>query len=106
MLGVCITYTTPADGAAERFVGSLAAVVVRPSDRRMGVGRSLHEHAIRRLIRTRDLCRLQLGSAFPRILYGLPSGLVSGEWFGRHGWTVDRACLGFRPGSRRLDPKL
>ncbi len=89
ILGFCATYTTYVDSGLERLVGSLAAIVVRPSYRGRGVGRSLHEHAIRQLTKTRGVDRLQLGSTFPRLLYGLPIELPAEEWFRRRGWRTN-----------------
>ena len=95
ILGFCATYTTYVDSGLERLVGSLAAIIVRPAYRGRGVGRSLHDHAKRQLARTRGVDRLQLGSTFPRLLYGLPVDLPAEEWFRRRGWKVDPT----RPGS-------
>ncbi|EAQ85923.1 hypothetical protein CHGG_07176 [Chaetomium globosum CBS 148.51] len=72
ILGFCATYTTYADSGGERLLGSLAALLVHPSYRQQGIGLSLHTHARRQLTKIRGVCRLQLGSTFPRLLYGLP----------------------------------
>lgn len=88
ILGFCATYTTYADSGGDRLLGSLALLLVRPAHRRRGVGRSLHDHALRQLARTRGVCRLQLGSAFPRLLYGLPADSPAAGWFRRRGWPV------------------
>ncbi|KAK3944128.1 hypothetical protein QBC46DRAFT_375433 [Diplogelasinospora grovesii] len=89
VLGFCATYTTYVDSGGERLIGSMAALVVRPSYRQRGVGLSLHLHALRQLAKTRGVCRLQLGSTFPRIFTGLPSGSPSEDWFKRRGWRMD-----------------
>lgn len=95
IIGFCATYTTYADRDGERLLGSLAALLVHPSYRRRGIGSSLHDHALRQLSRTRGVCRLQLGSAFPRLLYGVPMdddappGEVEvEEWFRKRGWSI------------------
>lgn len=89
ILGFCATYTTYIGSGGESLIGSLAAVIVRPSSRQRGVGRSLHDHALRQLTKTRGVERLQLGSTFPRLLFGLPVGTGSEDWFRRRGWRMD-----------------
>lgn len=95
VIGFCATYTTFVDQAGERLIGSLAMILVRPYFRRRGVGRSLYEHALRQLKRIRGVDRIQLGSTFPRLLYGIPAEFSSVEWFERRGWRME--CQG--PGS-------
>ncbi|KAK3377997.1 hypothetical protein B0H63DRAFT_397624 [Podospora didyma] len=87
ILGFCATYTTYIDSGGERLIGSMAAIFVRPSYRQRGVGLSLHNHALRQLTKTRGVCRLQLGSTFPRLFYGLPFQ-VSSDWFRRRSWPM------------------
>lgn len=88
VLGFCATYTTYADSGGERLLGSLAALLVRPSYRKRGIGLSLHNHALSQLTKTRGVCRLQLGSTFPRLFYGLPVDSPSEDWFRRRGWPI------------------
>lgn len=97
VLGFCGTYTTYADSGGERLLGSLAILLVRPSSRQRGIGSSLHDHALRQLRKTRGVCRLQLGSTFPRLLYGVPLDSPSEEWFQRRGWPIKP--LSTAPGS-------
>jgi GNAT superfamily N-acetyltransferase len=89
LLGFCATYTTYADSGGERLIGSVGALLVRPSYRQRGIGLSLHDHALRQLTKTRGVCRLQLGSTFPRLLYGLPADTPWEDWFRRRGWTIE-----------------
>jgi GNAT superfamily N-acetyltransferase len=89
ILGFCATYTTYIGRGTESLIGSLAAVIVRPSSRQRGVGLSLHDHALRQLIKVRGVERVQLGSTFPRLLFGLPVGTASEGWFRRRGWRMD-----------------
>lgn len=89
VLGFCATYTTYVDSQGERLIGSLANIIVQPGYRGRGIGLSLHDHALRQLTRTRGVSRLQLGSTFPRLLYGLPFDLESEEWFRRRTWRMD-----------------
>ncbi|KAK3351712.1 hypothetical protein B0H65DRAFT_421032 [Neurospora tetraspora] len=88
LLGFCATYTTYIGSDSERLVGSLAALFVRPSYRQRGIGLSLHDHASRQLRKTRGVCRLQLGSTFPRLFYGVPMENPSEDWFSRRNWPV------------------
>lgn len=89
ILGFCATYITYLDSKGEILVGSLAALFVRASHRGQGIGRILHNEALKGFKRTRGVSRLQLGSTFPRLLYGLPIDHPSEEWFRRQGWRMD-----------------
>lgn len=89
ILGFCATYTTYIGSGTESLMGSLAAVIVRPSSRQRGVGRSLHDHALRQFTKLRGVERIQLGSTFPRLLFGLPVGTAAEGWFRRRGWRMD-----------------
>ncbi|KAK3327685.1 hypothetical protein B0T19DRAFT_441641 [Cercophora scortea] len=89
VLGFCATYTTYANGGDdERLIGSVAAVLVRPSYRQRGIGLSLHNHALNQLKKPRGVCRLQLGSTFPRLLYGIPVDSPAEDWFRRRNWPI------------------
>lgn len=90
MLGFCVTYTTYIGSGGESLIGSLSAILVTPSYRQRGVGLSLHTHAVRQLTKTRGVHRLQLGSTFPRLLFGLPIDAAAEEWFRRRGWLMNR----------------
>ncbi|TLD17574.1 uncharacterized protein PgNI_01568 [Pyricularia grisea] len=94
LVGFCATYTTYANQGGERLVGSLAMIIVKPEHRGRGIGRSLHDIAIEQLSRTRGVFRLQLGSTFPRLLYGLPVDSASEGWFRRRGWDFDQSSPG------------
>jgi len=94
VIGFCATYTTYPDGGQDNLLGSLAILMVKNSYRGRGVGLSLHDHALKQLQRTRGVNRLQLGSAFPRLLYGVPSDSFSVDWFSRRGWQMN----GVQPG--------
>lgn len=88
IVGFCATYTTYADSGGERLLGSVAAILVHPSWRQRGVGLSLHNYAVRQLTKTRGVCRLQLGSTFPRLFYGMPVDSPWEDWFRRRGWMI------------------
>ncbi|KAF8851134.1 hypothetical protein BDZ45DRAFT_750972 [Acephala macrosclerotiorum] len=95
LVGFCATYLSYVDREGERLVASLAVLVVHPIARLQGIGLSLHSHAINQLKKTRGIIRLQLGSIFPRILYGPPSDVpFNDEWFRRRGWQMDKEAPG------------
>ncbi|KAH6626961.1 hypothetical protein B0J18DRAFT_444171 [Chaetomium sp. MPI-SDFR-AT-0129] len=98
ILGFCAAYTAYADSDGERLLGSLAVLLVQPSYRRQGIGRTLHDHALRELKSVRGICRLQLGSTFPRLLYGLPPELECEDWFRRRKWRIESASPALEPG--------
>lgn len=89
ILGFCATYITYLDSKGEILVGSLAALFVKASHRGQGIGKILHAEALRGFQKTRGVSRLQLGSTFPRLLYGLPVNHPAEEWFERRGWQMD-----------------
>lgn len=94
LLGFCATYITYLDSKEETLVGSVAAIFVKAPHRGRGIGRTLHDEAMRGFKKTRGVNRLQLGSTFPRLLYGLPVGHPSETWFKRKGWTMDCTAPG------------
>ncbi|OLN86875.1 hypothetical protein CCHL11_04642 [Colletotrichum chlorophyti] len=89
VIGFCATYTTYPDDGQENLLGSLAVLIVKNAYKGRGIGLRLHDHALKQLQRTRGVNRLQLGSAFPRLLYGVPSGFFSIDWFARRGWQMN-----------------
>lgn len=98
LVGFCATYLSYVDQEGEKLIASLAVLLVKSTHQRQGIGLSLHSHAIDQLRRTRGVIRLQLGTTFPRILYGPPLGMdMNQEWFRRRGWQMDRD----RPGQGR-----
>lgn len=94
MIGFCATYTTFADSSGDRLIGSIAAILVRQDYRRRGIGRILHDEAMGRMGRIRGVTRIQLGSTFPRLLYGLPTTSTDAEWFQRRGWETTESVRG------------
>lgn len=89
VVGFCATYTTYLDSKGEVLVGSIAAILVKASHRDLGIGRILHDEGMKGFQKTRGVSRLQLGSTFPRLLYGLPIDHPSEGWFRRMGWRFD-----------------
>lgn len=95
VLGFCATYLAYVDKEGEKLIASLAILLVRSTHRQLGIGLSLHSHAVSQLKRTRGVIRLQLGSTFPRILYGPPTDIqFNEEWFRRRGWQLNRNVPG------------
>lgn len=92
VLGFCACYTWYVDDSESLF-GSIALIIVKPSYRRRGIGRSLHFNAVDWLRRNR-VSSIQLGSTFPRLLYGLPLEITSEDWFRRRGWRIDSDAPG------------
>lgn len=91
VLGFCATYLSYVDQAGEKLIASLAILFVDDDHRQQGIGLSLHSHALDQLRRTRGVARLQLGTTFPRILYGPPHDMdLDQAWFSRRGWRMDR----------------
>lgn len=88
LVGFCATYTTYLDGSSN-LLGSVSMLIVKPSYRRRGIGLTLFENALDVLAKTQGVTRLQLGSAFPRLLCGVPIEFVSENWFKRRGWEMD-----------------
>ncbi|KUI61080.1 hypothetical protein VP1G_08276 [Cytospora mali] len=89
VVGFCATYITYHDSKGEVLVGSIAAVLVKENYRNRGIGRILHDEGLKGFQKTRGVSRQQLGSTFPRLLYGLPIDHDSEGWFRRRGWKMD-----------------
>ena len=94
LLGFCATYITFADSSGDRLIGSIAVIMVREDRRGQGIGRILHDAALGQLHRIRGVGQIQLGSTFPRLLYGLPRGISDTDWFRRRGWVLDETAPG------------
>ncbi|PSR83353.1 hypothetical protein BD289DRAFT_461359 [Coniella lustricola] len=94
ILGFCATYITYLDSKGDVLVGSIATLLVRTSHQCQGIGSRLHEEAMRGFKKTRGVSRLQLGSTFPRIFYGLPTDHPAEAWFKRRGWRMDGSVPG------------
>lgn len=110
LLGLAVTYTI--QSGRDELIGSLALLIVRPThryviyllsrygksrssklsieNRNSGIGRSLHDVALRYLSKQPGMTSLQLGSIFPRIFPGLPVDLPVEDlsWFSHRGWKL------------------
>ena len=90
LYGFCSTYFFRNTG-----VGAIGALFVDPLRRKLSIGHSLHSRAIRSLSERENVKRFHLGSRFPSIYLGIPTGnnmerkkLL--QWFANVGWkTVD-----------------
>ncbi|CAK1359999.1 uncharacterized protein RHO25_003340 [Cercospora beticola] len=88
LYGFCATYFFPAAGS-----GVIGAIFVDPSRRKLSIGHSLHNRAIRTLLQREGVKRFQLGSRLPSIYLGIPTG-HGGErkrlrsWFANLGWNT------------------
>ncbi|KAH7464447.1 hypothetical protein FOMA001_g17587 [Fusarium oxysporum f. sp. matthiolae] len=100
-IGFCATFTTFMDSSGDRLIGSVAAILVHKGFRGLGVGRFLHDEVVRKLKNIRGVGITQLGSTFPRLLYGLPVGETDLEWFEKLEWNMKESTLG--NGRRVLD---
>ncbi|CAG8981587.1 hypothetical protein HYALB_00009466 [Hymenoscyphus albidus] len=95
ILGFCATYLAYVDKEGEKLIASLAVLLVRSTHRKLGIGLSLHSHAVSQLKRTRGVIRLQFGSTFPRLLYGPPLDTqFNEEWFRRRSWQLSKEIPG------------
>nr|POF13149.1 beta-hexosaminidase [Quercus suber] len=88
LYGFCCTYFFKASGT-----GAIGAIFVDPSRRKLSIGHSLHNRAIRTLMQREGIKRFQLGSRLPSIYLGIPTG-HGGErkrlrsWFANLGWNT------------------
>lgn len=88
LYGFCSTYFFVVTGTA--VIGSL---FVDPGRRKLSIGRSLHNRALRTLLQQNGVKRFQLGSRLPSIYLGIPNG-HGGErrrlrsWFANLGWNT------------------
>lgn len=65
LYGFCATWVHQAEG-------SIMLLLVLPSRRRMAIGQSLHDHAIKYLKQTRGCTSLSLGTRVPSFFEGIP----------------------------------
>lgn len=69
LYGFCSTYYFKATKT-----GVIGVLIVDPSRRKLSVGKSLHNRAIRTLLQREGISRFQLGSRLPSIYLGIPAG--------------------------------
>jgi beta-N-acetylhexosaminidase len=88
LFGFCATYYSRASKT-----GHIAAIVVDPGRRKLSIGHSLHDRAIRALLQNEGIEKFQLGTNLPNIFLGIPKGdaaeyKVLRQWFAKLGWNV------------------
>jgi len=93
VVGFCTTFTTYLY-SDKSLLGSVAAVIVKPSHRRQGIGSALLASALG-TVKSHGVVRLQLGTTYPRLLYGVPMDMKTEGWFAKRGWRFD----GTEPGT-------
>jgi len=88
LYGFCSTYFFRSTGT-----GVIGALFVDPARRKLSIGHSLHNRAIRTLLQKEGIKRFQLGSRLPSIFLGIPTGHGSERkrlrsWFANLGWNA------------------
>jgi beta-N-acetylhexosaminidase len=86
LYGFCSTYFFKATGT-----GAVGALFVDPARRKLSIGHSLHNRAIRTLLQKEGIKRFQLGSRLPSMYLGIPTGHGNERkrlrsWFAQLGW--------------------
>ncbi|KAI5461205.1 hypothetical protein BGZ63DRAFT_424120 [Mariannaea sp. PMI_226] len=94
IVGFCATFITFAGKSMRQLVGSIAMIIVRQDFRSRGLGRILHNKAWSDLSGIEDVSQIQLGSTFPRLLYGPPVPLHNAKWVEDRGWSLDEMAFG------------
>lgn len=87
LYGFCATYYFASTGT-----GVIGAIVVSPERRKLSIGHSLHNRAIKNLQSQSGLKRFQLGSRLPSVFLGIPSNSNLErkrlrQWFVNLGWN-------------------
>ena len=91
LYGFCTTYFFQSTG-----IGVLGSMFVDPERRRLSVGKSLHNRAIKHLLQKYGVRRLQLGTRLPGIFLGIPSSNSLERkrlrrWFSTIGWDMEQS---------------
>jgi beta-N-acetylhexosaminidase len=100
MYGFCGTWVHPA-----QHTGSIIMLFVDPARRRMAIGKSLHERALKYLASLPKLDRITLGARLPGFFAGIPlsprpspNEVDVVKWFKHSGWDI--------PHARKNSPEL
>ena len=93
LYGFCSTYYFQTTGT-----GVIGALIVDPARRKLSIGHSMHNRAIRTLLQREGVKRFQLGSRLPSIYLGIPSGhglerKRLRSWFANLGWSTAMSRL-------------
>ncbi|RVX75910.1 hypothetical protein B0A52_00267 [Exophiala mesophila] len=88
LFGFCTTYFNKNSG-----VGHLGAIIVDPARRRLSIGHSLHDRAVRALLQRKGILKFQLGVRYPNLYLGIPridpvESRNLRQWFAKLGWNI------------------
>ncbi|EED18474.1 beta-N-acetylglucosaminidase, putative [Talaromyces stipitatus ATCC 10500] len=88
LYGFCTTYFFRSTGT-----GVIGSIFVDPARRKLSIGHSLHNRAIRSLLQRKGVKRFQLGSRLPSIYLGIPAANPVErkrlrQWFAQLGWNT------------------
>ena len=88
LYGFCSTYYFRSTGT-----GVIGAILVAPGRRKLSIGNSLHNRAIKALQQRGGIKRLQLGSRLPSVFLGIPTSSSLERkrlrrWFADMGWNT------------------
>ncbi|KAF2097906.1 glycoside hydrolase [Rhizodiscina lignyota] len=88
LYGFCSTYFFKTTGT-----GTIGALFVDPSRRKLSIGHSLHNRAIRTLLQREEAKRFSLGTRLPNIYLGIPMPHTVEKrrlraWFANLGWNT------------------
>lgn len=88
VFGFCATYYFKSTGT-----GVIGALIVDPSRRKLSIGHSLHNRAIRTLLQKPGIRKFQLGSRLPSLYLGIPTAnpverKKLRQWFANMGWNT------------------
>ncbi|KAF2761394.1 glycoside hydrolase [Pseudovirgaria hyperparasitica] len=88
LYGFCSTYFFKTTGT-----GAIGALFVDPARRKLSIGHSLHNRAIRTLLQHEGIKRFQIGTRLPSIFLGIPTGHSAERkrlrsWFSNMGWNT------------------
>jgi GNAT superfamily N-acetyltransferase len=93
LIAFCLSYLYTFDHP-DICIRSIAAIVVRSDFRGRGIGKALHNEALHRTAPSQRVTRVQLGSTFPRLLYGVPASSPALGWFQKQGWKLSESSPG------------
>ena len=86
LYGFCSTYFF-----RSTKTGVIGSILVDPERRKLSIGHSLHNRAIRNLLQREGIKRFQLGSRLPSIFLGIPIRNIERKglrpWFSNLGWN-------------------
>lgn len=86
LYGFCSTYYFRSTG-----VGTIGAIIVDPSKRKLSIGHSLHNRAMCGLIQKKEIKEIKVGSRVPSVFLGFPTANAAElkrlkQWLAGMGW--------------------